>query len=80
MINCGDNPGNTRWKYCILKDFQCKKPAAQDSCFPFFVQSVTAGLVLGRMQHIQHHDSTFALLKECKVHVLEIGSVGQTVY
>ncbi len=44
------------------------------------LQSITTSLVLGRMQHIKHHDSTFALLKECKVHVLEIGSVGQTVY
>lgn len=41
---------------------------------------VATSLVLGRMQHIHHYDSTFALSKECKIHVLEIGSVGQTVY
>lgn len=46
----------------------------------FLPHSVGESLVMGRMQHVKHNDSTLALLKECKIHVLEIDSVGQTVY
>lgn len=50
--------------------------------FPLLVLllNFSVSLLVERMQHIKQHDSTFALLKECKVRVLEIGSVGQAVY
>lgn len=33
----------------------------------FLILPVPTSRVLGRMQHIKHHDSTLALWKECKV-------------
>lgn len=59
MINCGDNPN----------ELHSDVKSQQHNCFCLFL--IAAGPALGRMQHIEHRDSTSAPPEECKVHVLE---------